>query len=123
MNTQEKSRDGVVVSKTQLDLTRPLAINFASLAATSRSVAVGASDAHERNSPPALHALYNQAYTATTLAGVGGCGVRDEIMQRLKELKSMTKGIAASHHGAGSCDACWKFDLQLDGLSYSKFKC
>jgi hypothetical protein len=93
------------------------AISFALPAGVS---AIGASGAHKCNSLPSVHSSHDETCTAATRAVVG-CFVPDNIVQRLQELKPMTKDIAVSHHCATCFQGHRQFDAQFGNLSHLQF--
>jgi hypothetical protein len=88
-----------------------------SLAAKSRSIAIGALSAHERNSLHSIHGLDDEACARATLAGIGDQFVPENITHWLQKLKPMTKDISVPRHSSGCCNGYWQFDLQFNGLS------
>ena len=92
-----------------------------SLAAASRSIALGALGAHERNSLRSIHGLDDEACARATVAGAGGRFVPENITHWLQKLKPMTKDISVPRHSSSCCDGYRQFNLQFHGLSDFKF--
>ena len=84
---------------------------LASPAVVSSSVAIGASDAHERNSVPSIGDPHDETCASATRARVIGCFVPHYIVHWQQELKPMPKDIAAPHNSACGCDRYRQFDL------------
>ena len=91
------------------------------LAATSLSAATTALEARKRDSAFSVQGLEDGTGPAATLTVAQVSFVPDSFAQWLHELKSMTKNIAISHNGAGSCWGRRQFDLQFDRFPHMQF--
>jgi hypothetical protein len=93
---------------------------YSLLASTSSSAAVTASDVRKRDSLLSVQ-TENGAGPGATLAVACDDSFPDNLVQWLHELKPVTKDIATSHNGAGSCRGNRQFDYQFDYLSHMQF--